>query len=100
MCLQRIRCDQICPDLRGDACRPDELDTLVESIRLHGVLRPVLVRPASNGYVIVHGERRWRAARKAGLKDIPALIVQDISGAESASVVGGVRQAGWLLVGR
>jgi ParB-like chromosome segregation protein Spo0J len=37
----------------------------------------VLLRASSDGYVIVHGERRWRAAQSLGLEAIPALIVQD-----------------------
>jgi ParB family chromosome partitioning protein len=41
------------------------------------VLRPVLLRPTPQGYVIVHGERRWRAALMAGLEAIPAYLVQE-----------------------
>lgn len=49
---------------------------LAESIRLRGVLQPIIVRPApgGQGYQLVAGERRWRAAQRAGLHDIPALI--------------------------
>ncbi len=74
-----IRCDEISPDAGGGANQVDQVEALAESIRLYGVLRPVLVRPTSNGYVIVHGERRWRAARMAGLPEIPVLVVEDIS---------------------
>lgn len=49
--------------------------TLAESIRNHGVLQPILVRPLANGtYQIVAGERRWRAARQAGLSEVPVHI--------------------------
>ena len=53
----------------------DALDELAASIREHGVLQPILVRPLGpNTYQIVAGERRWRASRLAGLETIPALI--------------------------
>lgn len=51
-----------------------ELSGLVESIRRHGVLQPIVVRPASGGYEVVAGERRWRAAEAAGLSTIPAVV--------------------------
>jgi ParB family chromosome partitioning protein len=53
----------------------DSLDDLASSVREHGILQPILVRPAAGGrYQIVAGERRWRAARMAGLDTVPALI--------------------------
>ena len=55
----------------------DDLDTLAASIRDKGVLQPILVRPAPGRpgeYQIVAGERRWRAAQQAGLREIPALV--------------------------
>ena len=55
----------------------DALQDLENSIRLHGVLAPITVRPTENGmYQIIAGERRWRAARKAGLNMIPAMVVE------------------------
>lgn len=52
-----------------------ELTDLANSIRTHGVLQPILVRPIAGGrYEIVAGERRWRAAQRAGLHSIPAVI--------------------------
>jgi len=54
--------------------REDELKALTESIRRNGVLTPILVRPSESGYEIVAGERRWRAAKQAGLDEIPAMI--------------------------
>ena len=56
-----------------------ELDRLADSIRVHGVLQPVVVRPAGERYELVVGERRWRAARVAGLPRIPA-VVADVDG--------------------
>ena len=54
------------------------LEELAESIRLHGIITPITVRPADkNGYYqIIAGERRWRAARLAGLKEIPAMVLE------------------------
>ena len=53
----------------------EALSTLAESIKQHGVLQPLLVRPmVSGGYQIVAGERRWRAARMAGLEEVPVFI--------------------------
>ena len=52
-----------------------ELNELADSIRARGVLQPILVRPiAGGGYEIVAGERRWRAAQRAGLHAIPAVV--------------------------
>jgi ParB/RepB/Spo0J family partition protein len=53
----------------------DALRELAASIREHGVLQPILVRPlGANRYQLVAGERRWRASREAGLETIPALV--------------------------
>ena len=60
---------------RGWSSSRQALDELAASIREHGVLQPILVRPLGpNTYQIVAGERRWRASRLAGLENIPALI--------------------------
>ena len=58
-----------------------ELEELAQSIREKGVLQPILVRPAAGQFEIVAGERRWRAAQRAGLRVIPALI-RDLADAE------------------
>ncbi|MEE9394218.1 MAG: ParB/RepB/Spo0J family partition protein [Planctomycetota bacterium] len=52
----------------------EELNQLIESVRLHGVLQPVAVRQAANGFELIAGERRWRASRELGLETIPAVI--------------------------
>jgi len=52
----------------------EALGALADSIREVGVLQPVLVRPSGDGYELVAGERRWRAARRVGLQTIPALV--------------------------
>ena len=51
-----------------------KLDELAESIREHGVIQPILVVKAKDGYNIVAGERRWRASKIVGLKTIPAIV--------------------------
>ena len=51
-----------------------QLAELTESIRRRGVLQPILVRPLDDGWEIVAGERRWRAAQSAGLREIPATV--------------------------
>jgi ParB family chromosome partitioning protein len=56
----------------------DKMQELVESIREKGVIQPLVVRRAGDHYQIIAGERRWRAAQKAGLKEIPVTI-QDVS---------------------
>src|SRR3989304_7096815 len=53
---------------------PDSLVELAESIREHGVLEPLLIAKTPAGYQIIAGERRWRAAKLAGLATIPAVI--------------------------
>ena len=56
---------------------PEELQSLADSIALHGVMQPLTVREMGNGYYqIIAGERRWRAARMAELREIPAVIIQ------------------------
>lgn len=50
------------------------INSLVESIKEEGVLQPVVVKVSGNNYEIIFGERRWRAAKEAGLKTIPVII--------------------------
>lgn len=56
----------------------EKLQSLAESIAQHGVVQPIIVKKQDKGYSIIAGERRWRAAKLAGLKTIPA-IIKDIS---------------------
>jgi ParB family chromosome partitioning protein len=53
----------------------DELDALAQSIRTHGVLQPLVVRAANDGFQLIAGERRLRAARAAGLSEVPVHVV-------------------------
>jgi ParB family chromosome partitioning protein len=73
---QMIAVDQIKPSHQQVRTRFDAepLGELAESIRLHGVLQPLLVRKLADGYELIAGERRWRAARLAGLTAVPAVV--------------------------
>lgn len=98
--LVRIYTDKIVPNPRNprqvDAATltsdPEFLD-LVESVRVHGVLQPILVRlqPSAGGetgYELVAGERRWRAAMSVGLESVPAVVsTYDDSQAQIAALV-------------
>jgi len=53
----------------------NEMEELAESVRLHGVLQPILVNRTGENYEIIAGERRWRAAQLLGLAEIPAIAV-------------------------
>lgn len=56
---------------------PEELDSLADSIRMHGIIQPLTVRRLPSGfYQIIAGERRWRAARLAGLTDVPVVVIE------------------------
>ena len=55
----------------------DALDDLADSIRVHGIIQPLTVRRLASGYYqIIAGERRWRAAKTAGLAEVPAVIIE------------------------
>jgi len=79
MVPQMIAVDQIRPSHQQVRTRFDAepLGELSESIRLHGVLQPLLVRRLPDGYELIAGERRWRAARLAGLASVPAVVRND-----------------------
>lgn len=61
---------------------PQAMQELIDSIREKGVLQPILVRPKGDGYEIIAGERRWRAAIEAGLDKVP-VIVKEVSDKEA-----------------
>lgn len=71
------------------------LESLAESIRAQGVVQPIVVRPAgANRYEIVAGERRWRAAKQAGLKSVPVVIrTLDERGAMAVALVENIQRA-------
>ena len=75
--LQTLAVDRLRPGKYQPRTRMDEasLDDLAQSIKEHGIMQPVLVRPVDDGrFEIIAGERRWRAAQRAGLKHVPALV--------------------------
>lgn len=69
--LERLSANPFQPRAEFDA---EKLEELAESIRLHGVLQPIVVRRLGEDYQIIAGERRWRAAQIAGLTAIPAVV--------------------------
>lgn len=61
----------------------EDIDQLAESIKIHGVLQPIIVKPIEdNKYMLIAGERRWQASQIAGLSNIPA-IIKDIEAAKA-----------------
>jgi ParB family chromosome partitioning protein len=69
--LKRIRPNRLNPRLDINI---ERLNELAESIKQIGVLEPIILRPADDGYEVVVGERRYRAAQQAGLEAVPAII--------------------------
>ena len=70
---------QIQPGLNQPRKRfePEALAELTESVRTHGMIQPITVRRLGSGYYqIIAGERRWRAAREAGLSEVPAMVIE------------------------
>jgi ParB family chromosome partitioning protein len=80
--LSRIRPNPEQPRIQFDETA---LEELADSIRERGVLQPILLRAAGDGYMIIAGERRWRAAQRAQLHTIPALV-RDIDEAVTAEI--------------
>ena len=65
------------PDQPRQDFDEEELQTLADSISVHGIVQPLTVRELPSGYYqIIAGERRWRAARLAGLSDVPVVIIE------------------------
>jgi ParB family chromosome partitioning protein len=74
--LREIPIQQITPNPRQPRARIDEerFAELVESVRHDGIVQPLLVREVGDGWELIAGERRWRAAQAAGLPTVPALV--------------------------
>jgi ParB family chromosome partitioning protein len=77
--------DLISPNEFQPRVRPDDvrLDELAQSIRANGVIQPIVVRKIEGGYRIIAGERRWRAAQRAGLTRVPVYIKEVADGKEA-----------------
>lgn len=73
--LAKIRPNPFQPRKEFD---PAALEELKRSLLQHGLLQPVCVRPAGDGYELIAGERRWRASRLAGLESIPAIVREGV----------------------
>ena len=74
--LAEIAIEQIRPNPRQprDHFDDEALDAIAGSIAEHGMLQPVVLRELADGYELIAGERRWRAAQRAGLEKVPAVI--------------------------
>lgn len=87
--IRTLRLSQIEPNKKQPRNDFDEesLTELASSITKHGVLQPLLVRPivGGDGYQIVAGERRWRACRKAGIKEVP-VIIRELDDSETMQI--------------
>ncbi len=79
LAVERIRANRFQPRKHFD---DTALSELAQSLRSHGMLQPVVVRETAAGFELISGERRWRAAKLAGLTAIPALIRPDVSDQE------------------
>jgi ParB family chromosome partitioning protein len=79
--------DRLAPNPRQPRVHIDDarLDELAQSIRANGIIQPILVRPHGDGYEIVAGERRWRAAQRAGLLKVP-VVIRDVPDAKLLEV--------------
>ena len=77
--IDRLAPNDYQPRLQMDDAR---LTELAASIKANGVIQPIVVRQTADGYRIIAGERRWRAARRAGLTRVP-VVVKDLSGDQS-----------------
>jgi ParB family chromosome partitioning protein len=95
--LQNIlisKCFESSTNPRGSKFEGPEFDELVASVKEKGVLMPVLARPHSKGFEIVAGNRRFRAAKAAGLKELPARVIEmSDSEAREAQIVENLQRA-------
>lgn len=84
---QTLRISEIEPNRSQPRKKFDDesISALADSINQHGLLQPLLVRPYGNGYQIVAGERRWRAARMLGMSEVPVQI-KDLNDSEAMQI--------------
>ena len=80
--------DQISPNEHQPRHRFEDarLDELAQSIKANGVIQPIVVRKVDGGYRIIAGERRWRAAQRAGLTRVP-VVVREVNGGNDAQLL-------------
>ncbi|MFH1552906.1 MAG: ParB/RepB/Spo0J family partition protein [Candidatus Omnitrophota bacterium] len=86
--VDKIRLTDIVPNPFQPRKRFNEekMEELISSLREKGIIQPVLVRPVEDGYELVAGERRWRAAQHLGVEEIPAIVRDDIDDASSLEI--------------
>ncbi len=77
--VEELRPSPVQPRDRFDVT---QLDTLTASVRAHGILQPIVVRREAGHYVIIAGERRYRAAMAAGLREVPVVLREAATAAE------------------
>lgn len=88
VCVVRLSEVEPNPEQPRKAFENEPLESLAESIAQHGIIQPIVVRRHGDMYMIITGERRWRAARMAGLSEVPVMIIEadDKKAAELALV--------------
>ncbi len=81
--IMEVRINEVEPNIQQPrkVFDQEKLEALAESIKEHGIVQPIIVHSEASHYKIVAGERRWRAAKLAGLKTIP-VIIKDITSRE------------------
>nr|WP_237153011.1 ParB/RepB/Spo0J family partition protein [Oryzibacter oryziterrae] len=88
--VRKVSIDQITANPKNPRrlFKDEDIDELAGSIRQHGMIQPVVVRPApggGNGFELIAGERRWRAAQRASVHEIP-VIIQDVTDREALEI--------------
>lgn len=95
--VTEVAINVITPNPRQPRTHFDEeaLAELAESIRVHGVLQPIVVRPIGKGkYELIAGERRWRASQQAGLRQVPVVVKQtDPKGSLEIALIENIQRA-------
>lgn len=84
---KQVPIDALCANPYNPRCsfHDEPLDELTQSIKKHGVMQPILVRHSQDQYEIIAGERRWRAAQRAGLHKVP-VIVKEVTAGEALEI--------------
>lgn len=77
--ILKLDIDKIIPNESQPRKKLKNIDELAESIKMHGVVQPIIVLSLGEKYQLIAGERRWRASKLAGIKKIPAIVKNSIS---------------------
>jgi ParB family transcriptional regulator, chromosome partitioning protein len=83
-----VEIDRLSPNIFQPRAEMDDerLDDLAQSIRANGIIQPIIVRRTGDRFQIIAGERRWRAAKKAGLERVP-VVVKDVASGQERSLL-------------